>query len=342
MCCFNAPRQLINSQPMFLSIIIPVYNVEPYLRECLDSIAASSSDCWEAILVDDGSPDGCPQICDDYARRDSRFIVIHQENGGVAAARNAGLDVARGEWIWFVDSDDVVDIRQVGWMQRWLEEHKEADLVMFDLQNFSDGMSPGLTDAGAEAPMVIDECLSKNDFLTKHICYHHPRLWYRRGCVEQHQHPLRFTRGIKTGEDGEFQYKYLMLCKYPVRIVSTVYYYRHRQGSATNSIDSKAQIVKDTIKVLRNLLDFMQDNKIQMEPWLKMRLRGTMKNLLFSIYKSRQYRNNDIQNIIRAIIDSYHQKRYVAFNGILYIIAYYSIATYCLLLSLYIHIRQLE
>ena len=154
---------------MFLSIIIPVYNVEPYLRECLDSISASPSDCWEAILVDDGSPDDCPQICDDYARRDRRFIVIHQKNAGVAAARNAGLDVACGEWIWFVDSDDVVDMQQVEWIQRWLEEHKEADLVMFDLRNFSDGMSPSITDAGAEAPMVIDECLSKNDFLTKHI-----------------------------------------------------------------------------------------------------------------------------------------------------------------------------
>ena len=110
---------------MFLSIIIPVYKVEPYLRECLDSIAVSSSDCWEAILIDDGSPDDCPQICDEYAARDNRFRVIHQKNGGVSSARNAGLDNARGEWIWFVDSDDIVDMRQVEWMQQWLEEHKD-------------------------------------------------------------------------------------------------------------------------------------------------------------------------------------------------------------------------
>ena len=87
---------------MFLSIIIPVYKVEPYLRECLDSVAASPSDCWEAILVDDGSPDGCPQICDEYAAKDKRFRVIHQKNAGVAAARNAGLDVAQGQWCWFI------------------------------------------------------------------------------------------------------------------------------------------------------------------------------------------------------------------------------------------------
>ena len=79
------------------------------------------------------------------------------------------------------------------------------------------------------------------------------------------------------------------------------------QDSLLNGMLNFGTIVKDTIKVFRNLLDFMQDNKIQMEPWLKKRLRGTMKILLFSIYKSRQYRNNDIQSIIRAIIDSYHQ-----------------------------------
>ena len=87
---------------MFLSIVIPVYKVESYLHECLDSIASSELDCWEAILIDDGSPDGCPHICDEYAAKDKRFRVIHQENAGVAAARNAGLDVAQGQWCWFI------------------------------------------------------------------------------------------------------------------------------------------------------------------------------------------------------------------------------------------------
>ena len=129
----------------FLSIIIPVYNVEPYLRECLDSVAASPLDCWEAILIDDGSPDGCPQICDEYAAKDNRFRVIHQENAGVAAARNTGLDAAKGEWIWFVDSDDVVDMRPVAGMVEWIVNHNanlndndEVDLVMFDLDSFNE------------------------------------------------------------------------------------------------------------------------------------------------------------------------------------------------------------
>ncbi len=89
-----------------ISIIVPIYNVERYLRECLDSILAQTFGDWECILVDDGSPDGCPQICDEYTACDPRFRVIHRANGGQAAARNSGLREARGEYIGFVDSDD--------------------------------------------------------------------------------------------------------------------------------------------------------------------------------------------------------------------------------------------
>jgi len=90
----------------FISFIVPVYNVEDYLHECVDSIIGQTCGDWELILIDDGSPDRCPQICDEYAAKDNRIKVIHQRNAGVAAARNAGLDAAQGEWIWFVDSDD--------------------------------------------------------------------------------------------------------------------------------------------------------------------------------------------------------------------------------------------
>ena len=92
-----------------ISIIVPVYKVEQYLRRCLDSIAAQTFTDWECILIDDGSPDASGKICDEYAECDGRFRVIHQENKGVSAARNAGLDAAQGEWIGFVDSDDWVE-----------------------------------------------------------------------------------------------------------------------------------------------------------------------------------------------------------------------------------------
>jgi glycosyltransferase involved in cell wall biosynthesis len=92
-----------------ISVIVPVYKVEKYLPQCVDSILAQTYRNLEIILVDDGSPDSCPKICDEYAKKDGRVRVIHQKNAGVSAARNAGLDCAQGEYIGFVDWDDWID-----------------------------------------------------------------------------------------------------------------------------------------------------------------------------------------------------------------------------------------
>lgn len=89
-----------------ISVIVPVYKVEKFIYRCVDSILNQTFSDFELILVDDGSPDSCPQICDEYAKKDSRIVVIHKENGGLSSARNAGLDKAVGEWISFIDSDD--------------------------------------------------------------------------------------------------------------------------------------------------------------------------------------------------------------------------------------------
>ena len=91
-----------------ISVIVPVYKVEKYLNECIDSILAQTFTDFELILVDDGSPDNCPALCDAAAEKDSRVRVLHKPNGGVSTARNAGLDIARGNWLGFVDADDAV------------------------------------------------------------------------------------------------------------------------------------------------------------------------------------------------------------------------------------------
>ena len=100
---------MIKNLPL-ISVIIPVYNVEAYLKQCLESVVHQTYCQLEVILVDDGSTDGSGLICDEYARIDKRFIVIHQENRGLSQARNRGIDIARGEYITFIDSDDWVDV----------------------------------------------------------------------------------------------------------------------------------------------------------------------------------------------------------------------------------------
>ena len=116
-----------------VSIIVPIYKVEPYLRRCLDSIVNQTYTNLEIILVDDGSPDGCPQICDEYAAKDNRIVVIHKENGGLSDARNAGLDICKGEYISFVDSDDLLDLKAMEYM---LNTGTDVDIVISNVKMF--------------------------------------------------------------------------------------------------------------------------------------------------------------------------------------------------------------
>lgn len=111
-----------------ISVIVPVYKVEKYLNKCIDSILAQTFEDFELILVDDGSPDRCGEICDEYARRDNRIKVIHKENGGVSSARNAGLDIARGKYVNFIDSDDWIEKEALETLYK-LSSQTGADIV---------------------------------------------------------------------------------------------------------------------------------------------------------------------------------------------------------------------
>ena len=112
-----------------ISVIVPVYNTAQWLPRCLDSIRAQTFDNWECLLVDDGSSDGSGAICDEYAMRDPRFVVIHKANGGVSSARNAGLAAARGSYIQFVDSDDHIDGRLLACALAWQQTEPDAMVV---------------------------------------------------------------------------------------------------------------------------------------------------------------------------------------------------------------------
>ena len=125
---------------MRISVIIPVYNTEQYLSRCLDSILSQSFDDFELLLIDDGSTDSSGAICDSYAEKDSRVRVFHKENGGVSSARNLGLDNAKGEWIYFVDSDDEVLPDGLLTMVNCISE--EVDVVMGGFVEVDEGGNP--------------------------------------------------------------------------------------------------------------------------------------------------------------------------------------------------------
>lgn len=123
-----------------ISIIVPIYNVEKYLRCCLDSVLAQTFTDYECILVDDGSPDMCPAICDEYAVKDTRFKVIHKENGGLSYARNVGIQAAIGEYIVLLDSDDLfADNEALGNLCNVIEKTKVEVIFNSNLTTLTEG-----------------------------------------------------------------------------------------------------------------------------------------------------------------------------------------------------------
>lgn len=132
-----------------ISVIVPVYKVEPYLRKCVDSIRTQTYSNLEIILVDDGSPDGCPSICDDYAAKDPRVKVIHKKNGGLSDARNAGLDICSGDYIAFVDSDD--------WIEPTMYESLLSNLKYFDADMAFGGVADELEEEGNVCTLKVSD-----------------------------------------------------------------------------------------------------------------------------------------------------------------------------------------
>ncbi len=120
-----------------ISVIIPVYNVEEYLRECVDSVLVQTYQNFEIILVDDGSTDSSGEICDEYLEKDDRITVIHQKNGGLSAARNSGLSEAEGKYVYFLDSDDYITDNSLETLVE-IAEKDNSDIVFFDAVSFAD------------------------------------------------------------------------------------------------------------------------------------------------------------------------------------------------------------
>lgn len=116
------------------SIIVPVYNTEKYLDKCVHSILKQTYPDFELILVDDGSTDQCPQMCDTYQKKDSRVKVLHKKNGGVSSARNLGISVAEGTYIWFIDSDDYIEPFSLQQLYE-AQQDKDADMYIFNCRN---------------------------------------------------------------------------------------------------------------------------------------------------------------------------------------------------------------
>lgn len=200
-----------------ISIIVPVYKVEKYLHECIESILCQTYQYFELILVDDGSPDSCGEICEEYARGDSRIRVIHKKNGGLSDARNKGIEVAKGMYITFIDSDDYV------W-DKYLEVllsialNYDADIVQGELTRKQETLGK---DSTTELTIFENEEIIRSFLLFEKMHVSVCKKLYRRELFED----IKFPVG-RINEDTLTTYKLLLKARKAIYISNIIYYYR--------------------------------------------------------------------------------------------------------------------
>ena len=243
-----------------LSLIIPVYKVEAYVGACLDSILTAleqveADELFEVICIDDGSPDRCGEILESYRTRFAalpradrvHYTVIHQSNAGVSVARNAGLEVATGEWILFVDSDDAIAPFSLSYLVRALREHP-VDILRFEWQTVSSQTAPF---ASAEQAIRVHD-LTTDDGVRSAVRHHllDPYVWntcYRRSVIGS----KRFLEDILVGEDCLFSTQVIVQSSSYAETETILYNYLKRMNSCLGTMDAQKHMYRLKTAALR-------------------------------------------------------------------------------------------
>lgn len=240
-----------------ISIIVPVYKAEKYLCECIDSILSQTYENFELILVDDGSPDNSGKICDEYAEKDKRIKVIHKENGGVSSARNMGLDNANGEYITFIDSDDVVDKQYLELMYNKLVE-THSDICFCKMESFVETINDKVKNDSFEIFDVSDNNKNKFiiDFFGGKYDYSSCGILYDRAIISN----VRFNESIKNNEDFLFTLNCLLNCNRVSLISNVLYNYRINTSSVTKNYIKN--FFEQSVAVYNELDELYKNNQI--------------------------------------------------------------------------------
>lgn len=214
-----------------ISVIVPIYNVEPYLRKCLDSLINQTYKALQIILVDDGSPDNCGKICDEYSALDSRITVIHKANGGLSSARNAGLNIATGIYLGFVDPDD--------WIENDMFEYLISGIQTYNADIAICGRREIYSNHSEEFCWDKETFYSKEEALKELLDnkklrnYVWDKLWRKELFVD-----INFPEG-KTFEDVAVTYRAIINAEYVVCLPAVKYNYRQRSNGIVHSKSAK-------------------------------------------------------------------------------------------------------
>lgn len=246
-CSVSSVPSMGSSPIPRISVIVPVYKVEKYLPECIDSILAQTFTDFELILVDDGSPDNSGKICDDYATRDSRIRVFHKENGGVSSARNLGIDNATGEWMTFIDSDDWVISQEWEKALFALSMDRNCELLLSTMCG---------RESGEIRTLEFGDWLYSGGWERLSM----PLAFFRTHIIKRNQ--IRFPLGVRYGEDRLFCFKYLYFCSRIFCLGISYYNYRQREDSSMHTIRIRAdEFMRNHMYITSDLMDYRKGMK---------------------------------------------------------------------------------
>lgn len=232
-----------------ISVIIPVYKVESYLHACIESVLSQSYSNLEVILVDDGSPDDCPAICDHYAEKDARVRVIHKSNGGASSARNAGIAAAKGSYISFVDSDDVMVSDGLALLHSAMERtHAKYSAGICKILNSTACKNRISEEIYIEFEREPDKILK---YMTQAGSYSPYAKLYRADVIRTHH--LRFDESLQCSEDALFVRQYLSYCPNMVLVPHVVYEYNtsNDQSLSKKGYEMYCEYYVEKLKVLK-------------------------------------------------------------------------------------------
>lgn len=226
---------------MFFSVIVPIYKVEKYLAQCIESVIKQSYQNFELILVDDGSPDACPDICDSYAKKDRRIQVVHKENEGLSQARNTGLERAKGKYIFFLDGDDYMAKGAMEKIAQILEENPSIDMLTSPHKSIDkDGR-----ESQVPLPVKTSHLKMDRDHYIDKLQKSQGGYWaawkntYRREIIEKNK--IRFKKGLIGAEDCDFFMNFVRRAEnFSFNHTPSVYYRIGREGSITKTMSKEA------------------------------------------------------------------------------------------------------
>ena len=283
-----------------ISIIVPIYNVEKYLDRCIESIINQTYKNLEIILVDDGSPDNCPKMCEDWAKKDKRIKVIHKENGGISEARNVGINNATGDYIAFVDSDDFIDKEMYEkLLQNLIRTNSDISICSMIYYYENDQIKELKNN---DASFFIYDDIKKYDNLFNENVFSFIVVWnklYKKEIFKE----LRFPKD-KINEDAFIAHQLLNLSHKIVYTKEKLYYYVQHENSIMHQEFNIKKL--DELEAYKNQMLFFQKEKFQNTQYPKLSLQKYMNYIIIFYCRLRYYnKNNQYQTQIDNLQDEY-------------------------------------